>query len=173
MNARRVIVMLLAAWMALIVTASVQALVPWHLPTPEVMLLFVLYLGLGARGGSASSQIAIALVLGYLADLFAGAPKGLHALTLAIAMLLARGASSRILITATWHTVAIAFGAGLAHSVLLLALSTQLWNEGALSAMRIVPVTALATAVLAPFVFSFLRRLDQRLQPDPRALRMA
>lgn len=164
--------MLLAAWMALIVLASLQALVPWHLPTPEVMLLFVLYLGLGARG-SASSQLAMALVLGYLADLFSGAPKGLHALTLAVAMLLARGASSRILITATWHTVAIAFGAGLAHSLLLLALAAQLWNEGAMSALRIVPATALATAVLAPFVFEGLKRLDRRLQPDPRALRMS
>jgi rod shape-determining protein MreD len=171
-SARRAIVMVLAAWLALIVTASLQALVPWHLPTPEVMLLFVLYLGLGARG-SASSHLAMALVLGYLADLFSGAPKGLHALTLAIAMLLARGASSRILITATWHTLAIAFGAGLAHSLVLLALSTQLWNEGALSAMRLVPTTAVATALLAPLVFEGLKWLDRRLQPDPRALRMA
>jgi rod shape-determining protein MreD len=171
MSARRVIVMLLAAWASLIVTASLQALLPWHLPTPDVLLLFVLYLGLGARG-PAPSHMAVALVLGYLADLFSGAPKGLHALTLTVAMLLARAASWRILITAAWHTVAIAFGASLAHSFLLLALSAQLWNEGALSAMRIAPATALATALLAPFVFEGLRRLDRRLQPDPRALRM-
>jgi rod shape-determining protein MreD len=170
-TARRAIVMVLLAWLALIVTASLQALSPWHLPTPEMMLLFVLYLGLGARG-SASSHLLVALALGYLADLFSGAPKGLHALTLAIAMLLARAASWRILVTATWHTVAISFGAAVAHSVLLLALSTQLWNEGAMSEMRVVPTTALATAIVAPLVFSLLRRLDQRLQPDPRALRM-
>jgi rod shape-determining protein MreD len=177
MSARRVIVMLLAAWAALIVTSSLQALSPWPIPTPEVMLLIVLYLGLGGRG-STSSHMALALVLGYLADLFAGSPKGVHALTLAIAMLLARAASSRILITATWHTVAIAFGAALAHSVVLLALTAPLyqvagaWGEGALPLTRLVPMTALTTALVAPFVFAFLRGLDRRLQPDPRALRI-
>ena len=172
MAARRVIVVLLAAWAALIVTASLQALLPWPIPTPEVMLLFVLYLGLGGRG-VASSHVAVALVIGYLADLFSGAPKGLHALTLSIAMLLARGASSRILITATWHTVALAFGATVVHSLVLIALTAELYGDSPLYALRVVPLTSLTTALLAPVVFSFLRGLDRRLQPDPRALRMA
>lgn len=172
MSARRVIVIVLAAYASLIVIASVQALLPWPIPTPEVMLLFVLYLGLGGRG-SASSTVAVALLLGYLADLFSGAPKGLHALTLAVAMLLARGASSRILITAVWHTLAIAFGATVAHSIVLIALSAQLYGDEPLAALRVIPTTALTTALIAPFVFVLLKKLDRRLQPDPRALRMA
>jgi rod shape-determining protein MreD len=115
----------------------------------------------------------VALVIGYLADLFSGAPKGLNALTLSIAMLVARGASSRILITATWHTVAIAFGATLVHSLVLIALTAELYGDSPLNALGVVPLTSLTTALLAPFVFSFLRGLDRRLQPDPRALRMA
>jgi len=47
-------------------------------------------------------------------------------------------------------------------------------NDGeALAALRMVPATALATAVVAPFAFSWLKRLDRRLAPDPARLRMA
>ncbi len=172
MSARRMIVMVLCAYATLIVTASVQTILPWPVPTPELMLLFVLYLGLDRRGAT-PSYLAMALVLGYLADLFSGAPRGLHALTLAIAMLLARAASSRILVTAAWHTVAIAFGATVAHSLVLLAISAELFGDTPLVALRVVPMTALTTAILAPFAFALLRRVDRRLQPDPRALRMA
>jgi rod shape-determining protein MreD len=171
-SARRFIVFVLAAYVALIVTASAQALLPWRIPTPEVMLLIVLYLGLGGRG-SASSFVTIALVMGYLADLFSGAPKGLHALTLAIAMLLSRAMSSRLLMTAAWHTIAIAFGATLVHSILVVALSAELYGDSPLAGLRVIPQTALTTALLAPLLFSWLRRLDRRLMPDPRALRMA
>ena len=91
-SAQRAIVMVLAVWVGLIVTSSLQALSPWRIPTPEVALLVVLYLGLGGRG-TAPGQLGVALVIGYLADLFAGSPKGLESLTLGVAMLLARAAA--------------------------------------------------------------------------------
>ncbi|MGZ3429628.1 MAG: hypothetical protein ACXVCV_23415, partial [Polyangia bacterium] len=98
MTAQRAIVMILAVYVGLIVTSSLQVLSPWppsDVPTPEVALLVVLYLGLGGRG-TAPAHVAVALVIGYLADLFAGSPKGLESLTLGVAMVLARAASSRL-----------------------------------------------------------------------------
>lgn len=188
MIGRRAVVFTLAAWLGLVVTASLQALSPWRLPTPEVALLVVLYLGLGVRPpavggisnrasggltGSTPSHVGVALVIGYLADLFAGSPRGLESLTLAAAMLLARGASSRLDVTTPWHTLVIAGVAGLGHGLVLLGLSSTMWGGDALAALRLVPPTALATALAGPLVFSLLARIDRRLQPDPRALRMA
>jgi rod shape-determining protein MreD len=170
-SAQRAIVMVLATYVGLLVTSSLQALVPWHLPTPEVALLVVLYLGLGGRG-TATGHVAVALILGYLADLFAGSPKGLSSLTLGVAMVLARGASSRLDVTTPWHTMVIALCATAAHGLLLLAISSSMYAGDAAAALRVVPTTALVTALVAPWGFSLLRRLDRRLQPDPRALRM-
>ncbi|MDB4970587.1 MAG: hypothetical protein JWN44_6276 [Myxococcales bacterium] len=172
MSAQRATVMILAVYVGLIVTSSLQALLPWRMSTPEVALLVVLYLGLGGRG-TAPTHIAVALVLGYLADLFAGSPKGLQALTLGVGMVLARAASSRLDVATPWHTMVIALVATAAHGLLLVAISSSLYQGDATSALGLVPTTAVATALVAPFAFALLRRLDRRLQPDPRALRMS
>jgi rod shape-determining protein MreD len=172
MSAQRAIVMILAVYVGLIVTSSLQALSPWRVPTPEVALLVVLYLGLGGRG-TAPGHVAVALVIGYLADLFAGSPKGLESLTLGIGMILARAASSRLDVATPWHTMVIALVAALAHGLLQLAISSSLYAGDATSALRLVPTTAIMTALVAPLVFHYLARLDRRLAPDPSRLRMS
>jgi rod shape-determining protein MreD len=170
-SAQRAIVMILAVYVGLIVTSSLQALSPWRVPTPEVALLVVLYLGLGGRG-TAPGQLGVALVIGYLADLFAGSPKGLESLTLGVAMLLARAASSRLDVATPWHTMVIALVAALAHGLLQLAISSSMYAGDATAALRLVPTTAVTTALVAPFAFRLLHRLDRRLAPDPARLRM-
>ena len=172
MSAQRAIVMILAVYVGLIVTSSLQALSPWRVPTPEVALLVVLYLGLGGRG-TAPGSVAVALVIGYLADLFAGSPKGLESLTLGVAMMLARAASSRLDVATPWHTMVIALVAAVAHGLLQLAISSSLYAGDASAALRLVPTTALTTALVAPLCFHWLSRLDRRLAPDPARLRMS
>jgi len=171
-TAQRAIVMVLTTYVGLIVTSSLQALSPWHLPTPEIALLVVLYLGLSGRG-TAPAHVGVALVLGYLADLFAGSPKGLSALTLGVAMLLARAASSRLDVATSWHTMVIALVATVAHGLLLIATSSSLYAGEATMALRLVPTTAVVTALVAPFGFALLARIDRRLAPDPARLRMS
>ena len=172
MSAQRAIVMILAVYAGLIVTSSLQALSPWRVPTPEVALLVVLYLGLGGRG-TAPGHVGVALVIGYLADLFAGSPKGLESFTLGIGMILARAASSRLDVATPWHTMVIALVASVAYGVLQLAISSSLYGGDAMSALRLVPTTAITTALVAPVVFHYLARLDRRLAPDPSRLRMS
>jgi rod shape-determining protein MreD len=172
MSGKRAVVFIAIGYLALILTASMQVLSPWHLPTPEVMLLVVLYLGLSGRG-SVVAHVGLALVLGYLADLFAGSPNGLHALSLSVCMLLARAASARLLVTTQWHTVGVAALAALLHSLLLLLLSSTMYGNQVVNALGIVPATVCATALLAPLGFAALRKLDRRLAYRPRALRIA
>jgi cell shape-determining protein MreD len=187
MSFPRAVVMVLATYVGLILTSSLQALLPWRLPTPELPLLVVLYLGLGIRPavagggvgrtgavpGTAPAHVGVALVLGYLADLFAGAPKGLDALALGVFMVAARAASSRLDVATPWHTLVIAAATAVAHGLLLLALSSTLYGGEALVALPLILTTSITTALIAPLLFALLARLDRRLQPDPRALRMA
>jgi hypothetical protein len=183
----RAVVMVLATYVGLVVTSSLQALLPWRVPTPEVALLVVLYLGLGVRppvaggsvsraaglSGTAPAHVGVALLLGYLADLFAGAPKGLDALGLGVTMVVARAASTRLDVATPWHTLVIAAVAAVGHALFLLALSSTLYGGEALVALPLVASTAITTALAAPLVFALLLRLDRRLSPDPRGLRMA
>jgi rod shape-determining protein MreD len=171
-TAQRAIIMVLAVYVGLVVISSLQALSPWRVPTPEVALLVVLYLGLGGRG-SAPGHVAVALVIGYLADLFAGSPKGLEALALGVAMVLARAGSSRLDVATPWHTMVIALVAALAYGAFELLISSSLYAGDAAAALRLVPTTAMATALVAPLVFHWLSRLDRRLVPDPARLRFS
>jgi rod shape-determining protein MreD len=160
-------------YLVLVVTTGLAALSPWHLPAPEVTLLIVLYLGLLGRG-SVSSHAALALAIGYLADLFAGSPRGLHALTLSLVMLVARGASSRLMVSSLWQQLVVTFAAALGHGALIVALSSSIAGDDLTSsALRLAPPTALVTAAVAPLAFALLKRVDRRLAPDPRALRMS
>lgn len=159
----------LAAWAALVTVASLQAVLPVSLPTPDVVLIVVLYVGLSARGQLAGA-CALALVLGWFADLFAGAPKGLHMAAYALAGLAARGASSRILVRGPLPVALTALIFALAQGALVVVLRTSLQPSLGWGGLRQVPLAALATAILAPLAFRALRRIDRRFTRDPRLL---
>jgi rod shape-determining protein MreD len=167
----RAAVFVLVGWLALIVTASLETLLPLPAAVPNICLLVVLYLGLSGRG-SPTSHVGLALALGYLVDLFSGSPRWLHALSFGLVMVVARGASSRLLVTSIWQQVLVALLASLGHGALLVALSAPMYDGEALAALRIAPMTALFTSLLAPLAFAVFRKIDRRLSPDPRALRM-
>jgi rod shape-determining protein MreD len=160
------------AWGALTFAASVAAIAPWHLVQPELALLLVVYLGLIGRGG-AVEQVTAALCIGYLADLFAGSPRGLHALTLGVVLVAARAARSRLMVHSAWQQLVVTCLAAIAHGALIVGLTSSMYGDEAAGALGLVPRTAVATALVAPLVFWLLRRVEARLQRDPRALRAA
>ena len=88
-------------------------------------------------------------------------------------MILARAASSRLDVATPWHTMVIALVAALAHGLLQLAISSSIYAGDATAALRLVPTTAVTTALVAPLAFRWLARLDRRLAPDPARLRMS
>jgi len=172
MSFARGVTFLLTGYLLLILTGSLRALLPFSLPVPDVALMVVLYLGLGGRGAP-SAHAGVALILGYLTDLMSGAPRGLHALSFVIVMLLARAAASRLMVSRVWQEMVVAFAVALGHGALVVAVASPMYDGEALSALRQVPASALMTAVIvAPLLFRFLRRIDRKLAPDPRTLRM-
>jgi rod shape-determining protein MreD len=167
----RPLTFLVVGYLGLLLEGALKAVVgaPLHLPTPEVMLLVVLYLGLKPRG-SAPQLLGVALACGYLADLLAGSPKGLLSLTLGVIVLIARAASSRLMVASTWQVAAVAAAAAVGHSLAVFVL-TSMYAES-LGAVRMVPGIAIMTGLLAPLVFWVLDRVDGRFATDPHRLRM-
>jgi rod shape-determining protein MreD len=162
----RVAAFILVGYALLVLVSALGALLPVHLPRPEVGLLVVLYLGLSARG-PLPTHLGVALLLGYLTDVLAGAPRGLHALSLAAMMVIARGASSRLLVARRWQEILVTFLASLGHGLLVASLvaspGASIWAPSFSERLRALPGPAIATALVAPIFFAFALRLDRRL----------
>jgi rod shape-determining protein MreD len=162
------------SWLLLILQASVASLLPWHSVAPEIALLVILYVGFYGRG-SATANAGLALTIGYLTDLFSGAPRGLHALSFSLVVLAARGASHRLTVASTWQVLVVTLATALGHGALIVALTSSLYSDpgdGAAGELWLVPLTAAVTCLFAPPVFLLFRRVDRRLAPDTR-MRMA
>jgi rod shape-determining protein MreD len=178
MSPLRALIFFVVTWMLLIVSQAVTSLLPAVLrgALPEIALLVVLYLTLGGGAGTeqrapaATTLVVFALAAGYLTDLLAGAPRGLHAFTLGLAAVLARSLESRLDVSRSWQEAVVALIAAAGCGAITVALSAQ---EGdALSALAPVPLTALVTALCAPPAFKLFRRIDRGRVPRPGVLRL-
>ncbi|MSP61558.1 MAG: rod shape-determining protein MreD [Myxococcales bacterium] len=172
MSPTRAFLFCAVGWFGLILVSSAQAAWPidwpWHIPGPDLALLVVLYLGLSDRGGLVGVAV-VALLLGWLADLFAGSPKGLYMTVYILLGLAARGASVRLMVRGAFFTAAVALFFALAVGVLVVGLRTSLQPTLGWGALRQVPLASLMTALFAPPLFFLLRRLDKRIQQGSRA----
>ena len=178
----RALALLVVGWIGMAAVASLSAVVPTRMlpglsPGPDVVLLVVLHAGLSARGGSAGLSL-LAFALGYLADLSAGAPKGLHMAACVLLAQLSRAASSRLMVRGALLTGLVAaffagiYHLGLASARVLLEVGPGpgLLRPGVWAPLRQVAPAVLATALWGPVVFAVLRRLDRAFSRDPRTL---
>lgn len=177
LGAGRAIALVVAAWLGMSIVASFVAVLPMRIlpglrPGPDVAALVVLFVGLSGRGSTLTASL-LAFAVGYLADLSAGSPKGLHVIAAVLLVLMARGVSQRLLVRGVIFTTFIAAvfcGAWL----VLLALMRGALDPGGLRAFRgplaKVPLSLLSTALFASPVFAVLHRIDRLFVRDPRAL---
>ena len=115
---------------------------------PDVAAVTAGYLGLTARRGVAAA-VGAAVITGYLADLLAGAPHGLLALTAGLVCVSAIGVQRRILVRG-WALTA-GFAAATAARAPVAGLGTELWGLVRLG---------VAAALLGPAVIRLYRRVD-------------
>jgi len=128
---------------------------------PELGLIAVVYCAHGIRG-SLSRGAAAALGIGYLNDLFSGAPVGMHALVYVLVYFLARAAFGRILGRALWLQVLL--GAIASGAAGLLIISIEQWLnpvEHSWALVGRVPFQMLVTGLFAPAYFYLLWRVDR------------
>lgn len=165
----RPVATVIVAFLLLLVQSTWLELMPVHLPTPALGLLAVLHVGLSGRW-SLSTAALMAFAIGYLFDLVAGTPRGLHPFAFVVLVLLARLLAARVAVRGAVMRAATGFVASLFTSLLVIIVRAQVAPDGGYAGLRQVPLEALLTAACAPVVLFLLERLDGRL--DPARLRV-
>jgi rod shape-determining protein MreD len=157
----RALACILCGHLAFLTLGALFGLSPWHIPVPEVALLTAVYSGLYGRNG-VGAQVLIGVVAGYLVDLAAGAPTGLHMFSIGAIGLGAHLLAPRLLIASVWQLFVVLYLAACAHGFVVVGLgASQLGAEG-LSELVLVPEHALLTSLLGPLIFALYRRIDQK-----------
>src|SRR5262249_21733439 len=119
---------------------------PFEVVAPDVALVFALYLGItGGRSRLWESTVA-ALMVGYLHDVLAGAPRGLGSLILGGMCILVRFATGRLLVRGSGFIAAFAFAGSLLASAAVAAVRFSF--DAPMFGVGREVVTALGTAAL-------------------------
>jgi len=144
---------LILAFALLVLQSTFAHLVPLDYLVPNAALAVVLYMGLHDYNASRGALISFAI--GYLMDSFAGSPMGLHTIVAVAIFLFSRVAALRLFLQGWLFEIILSFFLVLLASLLLLGLRL-LFDEdfgSLLLHLKIVLSRAVATALVAPFVF--------------------
>ncbi len=127
--------------------------------TPSLLLPLIIFMGVHEY--SIARGAALSFVLGYLLDLFAGAPVGLFTFMSVATFLIARVAGVRLAAQTLLTKIALAFAFALLEGVLLVVLTAIFGGDPQRprSLALIVPQHAVATALVAPLVFRLAERV--------------
>lgn len=129
--------------------------------TPNLLLPLIVFTGVHEY--SAVRGAALAFVLGYALDLFAGAPIGLFTFVCVSIFVLSRAAGVRLAAQTVLTQFALAFAFALFESICVLML-VAIFGKNPYSPralLHLVAPHALATAVVAPVVFRLAERIHQ------------
>jgi rod shape-determining protein MreD len=136
--------------------------------TPSLLLPLIVFMGVHEY--SIARGAALAFLLGYLLDLFAGAPVGLFTFITVATFVVARAAGVRLAAQTFLTKVALAFVFGLVEGVLVVILTAIFGGDAARPrtlALLVAP-HAVSTAIIAPLVFSLAERVHQATIMVPR-----
>jgi rod shape-determining protein MreD len=136
--------------------------------TPSLLLPLVVFMGVHEY--SIARGAALAFLLGYLLDLFAGAPVGLFTFITVATFVVSRAAGVKLAAQTLLTKIALAFVFALLEGVLIVVLTAIFGGDPARPRALAVLVAphALATALFAPFVFSLAERVHQVTITVPR-----
>ncbi|AUX41336.1 hypothetical protein SOCE26_027460 [Sorangium cellulosum] len=136
--------------------------------TPSLLLPLVVFMGVHEY--SIARGAALAFLLGYLLDLFAGAPVGLFTFITVATFVVSRAAGVRLAAQTLLTKIALAFVFGLVEGVLIVILTAIFGGDAARPralALLVAP-HAVSTAIFAPFVFRLAERVHQATITVPR-----
>ena len=136
---------------------------------PDVVALCAIYLGLAARERVAPAVFA-AVVIGYLADLLLGGPRGLLSLGAGAMCVVGHFVQGRLIVRGLVFTAGFAAVVGLVSGLVLLALrgAHGLVGEGLGSQLVTILLSALTTGLAGPIVFRLCRQVDARFARTQR-----
>ena len=173
----RTAVQVLAGYALLLVFGAVWRLAPITLAAPDLLAVVAVYLGLTARTvviGGATLRLAPAtlgaIVLGYLADLLCGSPRGALALSAGLVCVAGQLVQRHLILRGLLASMVLAFFAGLLSGVILLLIrlsggltAGDSWREAGM-----LLASAVLTGVVGPLVFRMCRSIDARFARTAR-----
>lgn len=127
--------------------------------TPSLLLPLVVFMGVHEY--SMARGAALAFTLGYLLDVFAGAPVGLFTFITVATFVVARAAGVRLAAQTLITKIGLALVFALVQRILIIVLTAIFGNDPArpLALAKLIAPHAVATAVCAPFVFALAERV--------------
>lgn len=130
---------------------------------PDVVALCAVYLGLTAHTRLAPSMFG-AVVLGYLADLMVGSPRGVLALTAGIICIMGHVAHRGLIVRGWTVTLVFSFFVGLAAGLVVMALRAYLGlgGGGFGSELWLLLGSSILTSLTGPLVLRLCRIVDAR-----------
>jgi rod shape-determining protein MreD len=165
----RALAHILVAFFLMVFLGAIWRITPFEVLVPDVALIFALYLGISARSYLWDATIA-ALMIGYLHDVLAGAPRGLSSLVLGCVAILCRLASTRLLLRGNLFVGIFTFLGAIFSGLLVLGIRLY-YQVGLGPAGRELLAcfgSALLSAVLAPVIFKICRLIDARFARTER-----
>lgn len=127
--------------------------------TPSLLLPLVVFMGVHEY--SMARGAALAFTLGYLLDVFAGAPVGLFTFINVATFVVARAAGVRLAAQTLITKIGLALVFALVQRILIIVLTAIFGNDPArpLALAKLIAPHAIATAVCAPFIFALAERV--------------
>src|SRR4051794_36639490 len=127
--------------------------------TPSLLLPLVVFMGVHEY--SMARGAALAFTLGYLLDVFAGAPVGLFTFITVATFVVARAAGVRLAAQTLITKIGLALVFALVQRILIIVLTAIFGNDPArpLALAKLIAPHAIATAVCAPFIFALAERV--------------
>ncbi len=157
------------AYVIVLVLSAIWRLMPLSRAMPDAVALFAVYLGLTARGQLAPAVFS-AVIIGYLADLLMGAPRGVLAFDAGLLCVIAHLVHKRLLVRGAVFTMVFTAITALVSGLVLMALRAYIgvalesfWRE-----VGILATSAVLTGLAGPVVFRLCRRLDARFARTQR-----
>jgi rod shape-determining protein MreD len=147
------VVVILTGFVLIAIQAVLHQWVPASFFTPDLVLPFVLYLGIIDFG--AARGTALAFVLGYILDASSGSAVGVHLFVMPATYLLFRFWYHKLLFTGTVFQIAMTFAASITMNLMIVGMRT-LFERSILSWTMIIWTLlfhALSTAICSPAIF--------------------
>jgi rod shape-determining protein MreD len=157
------IAIIFLSFFLLVIQASFAQVVAVDLFIPSLSFPVVLYIALHDYNAAHGAMLAFAI--GYLTDIFAGSPMGLHTFTTVAIFLISRVAALRLFFQGWIFEVILVFLLALASRVLLLLLRALFDKDfgSLLLHFNIVVSRAGATAVVSPLIFGITAWIDRTI----------
>lgn len=159
----RLAVQVFLAYALLLVLGVMWRVLPFGRAAPDLLALFAVYLGLTARDRVAPAMLA-AVIIGYLADLLMGTPRGLLALTAGLVCLAGHLVQGRLIVRGLPFTMVFGFFTAVLTGAVVLTITAlsgmSIASFG--SEMWVLLGSAFLTGLVGPVVFRMCRRVDAR-----------